>query len=116
MVVLQYSELRWRTADVSQCFRHIRGLGGEQKAEASSLAPNRILSELALHFGRPLEPGKTLLILDEIQEAPRALTSLKYFCEDLPSMHIAAAGPGGRPKPATRGHPKTSHWARSLSA
>ncbi len=56
------------------------------------LSPQRILSELSLHFGKSIEPGKSLLILDEIQEAPRALTSLKYFCEDMPAMHVAAAG------------------------
>ena len=32
------------------------------------------------------------MILDEVQEAPRALTSLKYFCQDAPQYHIAAAG------------------------
>lgn len=36
--------------------------------------------------------GKTLLILDEIQECPAALTSLKYFCEDVPELHVMAAG------------------------
>jgi predicted AAA+ superfamily ATPase len=56
------------------------------------LTPSRLLSELSVYFGRQLEPGHTLLILDEVQEAPRALTALKYFCEDLPAMHICAAG------------------------
>ena len=37
-------------------------------------------------------PEKTLIILDEIQEYPRALTALKYFCEDAPNYHIAVAG------------------------
>jgi predicted AAA+ superfamily ATPase len=35
---------------------------------------------------------ETLLIFDEAQEVPRALTSLKYFCEDAPEYHIATAG------------------------
>lgn len=37
-------------------------------------------------------PGKTLLILDEIQASERALTSLKYFAEEAPEIHVAAAG------------------------
>ncbi|WNY26274.1 ATP-binding protein [Methanolapillus ohkumae] len=37
-------------------------------------------------------PGKTLIILDEIQEAKRGLSSLKYFCENAPEHHIMAAG------------------------
>lgn len=37
-------------------------------------------------------PGKTLLIFDEIQSSPNAITSLKYFCEDMPRLHIIAAG------------------------
>ena len=39
-----------------------------------------------------IQPGTTLIILDEIQEYPRALTALKYFCEDAPQYHIAVAG------------------------
>ena len=39
-----------------------------------------------------IEKGKTLIVLDEVQEIPAALTSLKYFCEDAPDYHIAAAG------------------------
>lgn len=40
----------------------------------------------------PVVEGKTLIILDEIQEVPAALTSLKYFAEDNPGYHIVAAG------------------------
>lgn len=36
--------------------------------------------------------GKTLLVFDEIQECPRAITSLKYFCENAPELHVIAAG------------------------
>lgn len=39
-----------------------------------------------------IKPEKTLIILDEIQDCPAALTSLKYFCEDLPAYHVMAAG------------------------
>ena len=52
----------------------------------------RILSQLSLETNESIIPGKTLVILDEIQEAPRALTSLKYFYEKAPEYHIVAAG------------------------
>lgn len=53
---------------------------------------NRIISELEFAEKNRIIPGKTLLILDEIQECPRAITSLKYFCENLPELHVACAG------------------------
>lgn len=53
---------------------------------------SRILFELGLFAGKTLTPGKTLIILDEIQECGRALTALKYFCENAPEYHIACAG------------------------
>jgi len=54
---------------------------------------NRILFELgSLHRSKPIEPGKTLVILDEIQACPRAITALKYFCEEMPELHIIGAG------------------------
>ncbi len=52
----------------------------------------RILIALQAETGKIIEPDKTLLIFDEIQEAPRAITSLKYFQEDAPEYHIVAAG------------------------
>ena len=52
----------------------------------------RILIELRLFTNVPIEPGKTLLVFDEIQACEGALNSLKYFCEDAPQYHIIAAG------------------------
>ena len=52
----------------------------------------RIIKELELMEQCKITPGKTLLILDEIQEAPRAITALKYFCEDMRELHVACAG------------------------
>lgn len=53
---------------------------------------HRIVRYLEALSGKRIQPGKTLLVLDEIQEAPRGLGALKYFCEDLPGLHVAAAG------------------------
>ena len=53
---------------------------------------NRILSALKIESRQKIEAENTLLIFDEIQEVPRALTSLKYFHEDAPQYAIVAAG------------------------
>ncbi len=47
---------------------------------------------LGILNGNPILPGRTLLIFDEIQECSAALTSLKYFCEEMPELHVACAG------------------------
>ena len=52
----------------------------------------RIVFELGLHCGKTIQPGTTLLIFDEIQECGRAITALKYFCENAPEYHIVCAG------------------------
>lgn len=52
----------------------------------------RILLALEIQSGKEITPKKTLVILDEIQEAKGGLTSLKYFNEELPDLHIVAAG------------------------
>ena len=55
--------------------------------------PHRIIQELGtLIVGEKIIPGQTLLILDEIQSCPTAITALKYFCEELPELHIMCAG------------------------
>ena len=53
---------------------------------------DRIIANLALHTGVEIAPQNTLIILDEIQEAPKALTALKYFCENAPEFAVTAAG------------------------
>lgn len=54
--------------------------------------PQRIIELLSLIEGWKIEPGKTLIILDEIQECPDALNSLKYFKEKANEYHVIAAG------------------------
>lgn len=53
---------------------------------------NRILFELGLTLGRTIQRETTLIIFDEIQECGRAITALKYFCENAPEYHIVCAG------------------------
>ena len=52
----------------------------------------RIISYLNIEVGFPVTPEDTLIIFDEIQNAPKAFESLKYFCEEAPEYHIIAAG------------------------
>jgi len=56
------------------------------------ISPVHIIKILEQHFDVAINPTDTLVILDEIQESPRALNSLKYFCEEAPQYHIIAAG------------------------
>ena len=54
---------------------------------------NRIIDELGnVIRGKAIVPGKTLVIFDEIQACPNAITSLKYFCENMRELHIVCAG------------------------
>mgnify|MGYP001046881319 FL=1 len=57
-----------------------------------SLAVDRLVTGLELYAGRKIDPENTLLIFDEVQEVPKALTSLKYFNEDAPQYQILCAG------------------------
>lgn len=57
-----------------------------------TLDPKKIIDYLSIYSSKPIIPGKTLIIFDEIQSVPRALTSLKYFNEKAPEYHICCAG------------------------
>ena len=58
----------------------------------SDLDTTRLIMGLELYIGHKIDSQNTLIIFDEIQEVPRALTSLKYFYEDAPQYHIVCAG------------------------
>ena len=59
---------------------------------AGDITPRQIIMGLESHFGKRIVPRDTLIIFDEIQESQRAKDSLKYFNEDAPQYHVAAAG------------------------
>ncbi|MCD4848186.1 MAG: AAA family ATPase [Candidatus Aegiribacteria sp.] len=59
---------------------------------SGDLNPKSLLSELEFVSGKTIDINSELLILDEIQACPKALTALKYFCELMPGVFIAAAG------------------------
>ncbi|MBF0449376.1 MAG: ATP-binding protein [Candidatus Magnetomorum sp.] len=58
----------------------------------NDITPDRIIRFLEASFNEAIIPDETLIILDEIQFCERALTSLKYFCEDANEYHVVAAG------------------------
>ena len=53
---------------------------------------SRIIASLSLELDMDIEPERTLIVLDEVQACPKAITSLKYFCENAPEYAVAAAG------------------------
>jgi uncharacterized protein len=56
------------------------------------LIPEKIILSLSLLLKTAIIPGETLLFFDEIQEVPRAILALRYFYEEMPSLHVIAAG------------------------
>ena len=57
-----------------------------------NLDVKKLCSQLAAIYNTPIIPGETLLFIDEIQEIQRAISSLRYFYEDFPGLHVIAAG------------------------
>ncbi len=53
---------------------------------------DRILQNLMLASNQKISPEKTLIIFDEVQDCPKVINSMKYFCENAPEYHIACAG------------------------
>lgn len=58
----------------------------------NNLEVSRIISQMAAMYGQPIHAGQTLLFLDEIQACPEAIMALRFFKEDLPALHVIAAG------------------------
>lgn len=56
------------------------------------LDPVRIKNELSILLDKTIIPGKDILFIDEIQHSPRAIMALRYFYEDMPELHVIAAG------------------------
>ncbi|OGV26599.1 MAG: hypothetical protein A3F18_06400 [Legionellales bacterium RIFCSPHIGHO2_12_FULL_37_14] len=83
-------------AFAKQYFEHTLSINFEReekfKLAFESMIPINIVQRLYLQSGQQLIPGKSLLFLDEIQECPQALKALRYFKEELPELHVIAAG------------------------
>ncbi|OGV85418.1 MAG: hypothetical protein A2340_04745 [Lentisphaerae bacterium RIFOXYB12_FULL_60_10] len=59
---------------------------------APDLQPKRILTDLSVYLNRDISLDRTLVVFDEVQLCPEALTALKYFCETYPTAWICASG------------------------
>jgi hypothetical protein len=78
-------------------FKYFAEINFERQKEAKTffmgdLDVKLIASKIANYINVPIEPGKTLLFLDEIQECPEAIMALRFFKEDYPDLHVIAAG------------------------
>ena len=78
------------------CFPSVLTVNLEQKEDLhvlfNRMEAKRITQELSLYFNQPVVPGQTLLFLDEIQACPKAIACLRYFHEEMPDLHVVAAG------------------------
>jgi len=83
--------------ELGKTFNHFVEINFEQTPEARTifekdLSPERINQELFWLTGKQIIPGSTLLFFDEIQSAPKAVTALRYYYEQMPLLHVIAAG------------------------
>jgi predicted AAA+ superfamily ATPase len=82
---------------LGECFQHFLEVNFEEEKEiksffSSSLNPAEIVEKLSAYYSTPIVPGKTLVFFDEIQSCPEAMSSLRFFYEKMPELHVAAAG------------------------
>ena len=78
-------------------FSHFAEINFEETPEAArffdgALTAAPIAAKLAAFCGKPVRPGESLLFLDEVQNQPRVLAALRYFREQMPGLHVVAAG------------------------
>lgn len=73
-------------------YLNFEGNAGLKAIFDPDLVPNRIIDEIESVTNQKVLKDKTLIVFDEIQECEKALTSLKYFCEERRDVHIIAAG------------------------
>ena len=82
---------------LGKSFTHFVEINLEELEKAAtafqgSLTATDLIIELEVITQKPIKPGKTLLFLDEAQAVPRAITALRYFYEQIPELHVIAAG------------------------
>lgn len=87
----------WAVRNLSEKFKYFCEINFEEDSKVSvifsdSLSSEAIVEKLSAYTGVPINPGESLLFLDEIQASPDALRSLRFFQEKLPQLHVIAAG------------------------
>ena len=83
--------------ELSKSFDHYIEINFEKQTQLKAIfepdrVVERIIKELSFELKTPIIPEKTLLFLDEIQECIPAISALRYFYEDMPDLHVIAAG------------------------
>ena len=81
-----------RTAFDDVLYINFENAPGLKETFDGDISPKRIVDLLGALHGKRIKPEETLLIFDEVQEIPRALTALKYFAETAPEYAICCAG------------------------
>ena len=74
------------------CYINFEQVDSLESVFSGTLNPEDIINQLSVFHGKRILPNDTLIIFDEVQEMPRALTSLKYFAEENPEYAICCAG------------------------
>ncbi len=87
----------WLAKDLGKGFKRFVEINFESRPQLKTLfeddlTPEHLIPRLAAVAKKPIIPGETLLFFDEIQQVPNALTALRYFYEDMPNLHVLAAG------------------------
>ncbi len=87
----------WLAKEIGKKFENFVEINFEMMPELGSffegnLDPDGLIMNISNYLKVEINPGKTLLFFDEIQQSPRAITSLRYFYEKIPFLHVMAAG------------------------
>jgi predicted AAA+ superfamily ATPase len=82
---------------LGKSFRYFAEINFEEKPDArlffkEALSAQPLCEKLSAFTGVPIQEGETLLFFDEVQACPQVLAALRYFCEQLPGLHVIAAG------------------------
>lgn len=87
----------WAVEHLGESFENFIEVNFEKRPEMKEVFEkvhdvHDLAGSLSMLYGKPVEPGKTLIFLDEIQNSPDAIRSLWAFKEDFPGLHVVAAG------------------------
>ena len=87
----------WCARQLGRTFASMLEVNFEQDRDLSvlfegRLEAQRLCERLGAYFGTPVVPGRTLVFLDEVQACPNALRALRFFREQMPELHVLAAG------------------------
>ncbi|MCL1918550.1 MAG: ATP-binding protein [Peptococcaceae bacterium] len=81
-----------KSAFEDMLYINFENASGLKETFDGDISPQRLINLLGALHSRKIRPQETLLIFDEVQEIPRALTSLKYFAETAPEYAVCCAG------------------------